>query len=706
LTQVRAATLPKTLAANPVLSTWLEFRSDGTVEVRIGKSELGQGIATAVADIAAVELDVDVSQVRMVAPTTHGPDEQRTSGSMSIVESGMSVRVACANARAIFTAAAARIWSVDAKDITVERGVLLHGPTGRQISYAALAADVDLDVPADPNMHPKRPDDVSVQHSGGRIDLPDKVWGKSSFIQDIRPPGMLHGRVVRPPSPGARLASLPAVDLPADVRLVRDGSFLGVVAGTERAAVRAAEVVFGAATWSERATLPDEDSLASYLRSAPCEVVVVAESGRRPARNAVRRTYSRPFLAHASMAPSCGLAQWQGGRLEVWSHTQGVYPLRSAIALALDLEADRITVNHVESAGCYGHNGSDDAAFDAVLLARAVPGRLVRVLWSRADELSWSPFGSAMLADVAATVDDTGDVSSWRCDVFSLGHTSRPGYGGGIPGFVAGLHVGTPLRSGPAVDPPPTRGGGTTRNAVPGYAFPAVDVRGHRVLDESLRTSALRSLGAHMNVFAIESFMDELALMHGVDPLGYRLRQLSDSRGRAVLERAAGLAAWGDAPLPEGRGRGLGYARYKGNGAYCAVVAEVDAFDDIAVRRLTIVVDVGRVVNTDGVANQVEGGAVQATSWTLKERVRFDRFRVTSRDWESYPILRFSEVPEVEVSIIDRPDEPSVGAGEVAQGPASAAIANAVAAAVGVRVRNLPITRAAVVMAIERDCGG
>ncbi len=607
----------------------------------------------------------------------------------------------CANARAIFTAAAARIWSVDAEDITVEHGVLLHAQTGRRTSYAVLAAEVDLNVVADPNVRPKRPEDVTVHYSGGRIDLPDKVWGRSRFIQDIRLPGMSHGRVVRPPSPGARLASLPGVDLPADVRLVRDGSFLGVVAGTERAAVRAAEAVRGAATWSERETLPDEDSLASYLRSSPREVVAVTESGRPPARNAVRRTYSRPFLAHASMAPSCGLARWEGDRLEVWSHTQGVYPLRAAIAVAIGLDEDRITVNHVESAGCYGHNGSDDAAFDAVLLAREVPGRLMRVLWTRADELSWAPFGSAMLADLEATVDDTGDVSSWRCDVFSLGHTSRPGYGGGIPGFVAGLHLERPLRSGPAVDPPPARGGGTTRNAVPGYAFPAVDVRGHRVLDESLRTSALRSLGAHMNVFAIESFMDELARRHDVDPLAYRLRQLADPRGRAVLERVATLAGWSGESLSDGHGRGLGYARYKGNGGYCAVVADVDAVDDIAVTRLTLVVDVGRVVNFDGVVNQVEGGAVQAVSWTLKERVRFDRIRVTSTDWESYPILRFSEVPEIEISVIDRPDEPSVGAGEIAQGPVSAAIANAVADAVGVRVRDLPITRASVIAAID-----
>lgn len=703
MTQTRVAALPKTLAANPTLSRWLTIRSDGFIEVRTGKAELGQGIATAIADIAAVELDVDVARIVMVAPTTHGPDEQRTSGSMSIVESGGSVRVVCANVRALFTAAAARKWSADVSDIVIVDGEFSHLPTGRKTSYSALASDVDLDVAADPDVVPKAPGAVRVQYSGGRLDLPDKVCGRARFIQDMRVSGMVHCRVVRPPSPGARLSSLAAVELPEGVQLVRDGSFLGIAAATERAAVRGSQIVRDAARWTEQETLPDEDDLAAYLRSAPHEVTDVVTSSLPEQPKTLRRSYFRPFLAHASMAPSCGLARWAPDRIEVWSHTQGVYPLRSAMAAALGIEAERITVSHVESAGCYGHNGSDDAAFDAVLMARAVPGKLVRVLWTRADELSWSPFGSPMLTDLAASVNDCGDVSSWRCDVFSLGHTSRPGYGGGIPGFVAGVHLDSPLRSGPAVDPPPNRGGGTTRNAVPGYDFPAVDVRGHRVLDESLRTSALRSLGAHMNIFAIESFMDELALECDTDPLEYRLRHLTDPRGRVALVRAAREAGWADATPPEGRGLGLGYARYKGNGGYCAVVAEVEAVDQIAVRRLTLVADVGRVVNYDGVVNQVEGGAVQAVSWTLKERVRFDRTRVTSTDWESYPILRFSEVPAIEVTVIDRPDEPSVGAGELAHGPVSAAIANAVVAATGVRVRDLPITRAAIVAAIDAD---
>ncbi|MBW8765404.1 MAG: xanthine dehydrogenase family protein molybdopterin-binding subunit, partial [Geodermatophilales bacterium] len=395
----------------------------------------------------------------------------------------------------------------------------------------------------------------------------------------------------------------------------------------------------------------------------------------------------------------CGVARWEpDGSLSVWSSSQGVHRLRDAIAQALALDPASVVVEHVENAGCYGHNAADDAAFDAVLLARAVPGRPVQVRWSRQDELTWAPFGSAMAVEVSAQLDDSSGVASWSYDDWSQGHTARPGYEG-VPGLLAGAHLAQPLPSPPAADPPEGAGGGSTRNAVPIYDVGSRRVRGHRVLSNAIRSSALRALGAHMNVFAIESFMDELASLAGRDPLDFRLRHLSDERARAVLTTAAEAAGWGGA-LPEGIGRGIGMARYKGRGAYCAVVAEVEAETDIRVRRLTIAVDVGRVINPEGVRMQLEGGAVQATSWTLKERVRFDRRRITSEDWESYPILRFSEVPEVDVHLLDRPELPSVGAGEAAQGPTAGAIANAVTAAVGVRVRDLPLTVEAVTAAI------
>jgi nicotinate dehydrogenase subunit B len=306
-----------------------------------------------------------------------------------------------------------------------------------------------------------------------------------------------------------------------------------------------------------------------------------------------------------------------------------------------------------------------------------------------------------MAVEVSAQLDDAGAIAVWTYDVWSQGHTARPGYRG-VSGLLAGRHLEPPLPSPPATDPPDAGGGGTTRNSVPLYDVGSRRIRGHRVEDDSIRSSALRALGAHLNVFSIESFVDELAGAAGRDPLEFRLAHLSDDRARAVLTTAATAAGWGE-PVPDGVGRGLGVARYKGRGAYCAVVAEVEAEHDIRVRRLTVAVDVGRVVNPDGVRFQIEGGAIQATSWTLKEQVRFDRRRITSEDWESYPILRFSEVPEVQVHIVDRPGLPSVGAGEAAQGPTAGALANAVAAAVGVRVRDLPLTTEAVTEAITRN---
>lgn len=647
-------TLPRSLAANPRLSDWVRLAADGTFEIRVGKVELGQGILTALAQIAADELDVPLDRIRMVPPgTAEGPDEGITAGSLSVAESGAALRQACAEVRAL-RAAGATTWDRDADGVASPKS-------------AAQLRVVGTSVP--------------------RLDLPDKVAGRPRYVHDLRLPGQLYGRVIRPPSPGARLVSVDTT-LPGTVV---DGSFLGVVAATEASVARAAEALASTARWAEADTLPDEDALASYLREGPLETSTVVDG--RVGEAAHRATYTRPFIAHASIAPSCAVAQWDGGTVRVWSHTQGPHPLRRAIAQALGLPAERVEVRHVEGAGAYGHNAADDAAFDAVLLARTVPGRPVQVRWSRRDELTWAPFGSAMVADVAATVDGAGMVTGWSYDVWSQGHVSRPGYAGS-PGLLAAAHLADPHPLPPPADPPLSRGAGIARNAVPIYAFPERSIRAHRALRAPLRSSSLRSLGAFLNVLAIESFMDELAAAAGRDPLDFRLAHLTDPRARAVLLAAAELGGWG------GGNRGLGLARYKERGAYCAVVAEVEAEHDVRVRRLAIAVDVGRVVNPDGVRNQIEGGAVQAASWTLKERVRFDRRRVTSTDWESYPILRFSEVPGVDVALLGRPDEPSVGAGEAAQGPTAAAIGNALAAAVGVRVRDLPLTRERVIAAI------
>lgn len=698
--------LPGNLQGNRRLSQWLRIASAGTVTVTPGKVEIGQGILTALAQIAAEELEVDLARIRLApAATPASPNEGVTSGSLSIQDSGTALRYACAEARAIYLAEAAAELGVDVGALKVEDGAI-SAPNGRHTSYWALADDALLEREATGATVPRAASAYRiVGQSMPRVDLPDKIFGLPRFIQDLVLPGMLYGQVVRPPSRAARLVSVDdavATTLQGVFAAVRDGSFLGVLAEREELAAQAAQALAASAKWDERDTLPDPDHLHAWLRAAPHDTKVVNERGAdakaKPLRT-LSATYTRPFTAHASIGPSCALAQWSGkDSIMVWSHSQGVYNLRADLALTLGLAPEAVVVRHVEGAGCYGHNPADDVALDAALLAREAGGRPVRVLWSREDELGWEPYGPAMAIDVSAGVDASGNVVQWTLENYSNGHTTRPGRAS-TPTLLAAGHLAKRFEMPVAINPP-LPGGGSERNAVPLYEFGSCRVVCHRVLDMPLRVSALRSLGALANVFAIESFMDELGHAAGADPVEYRLRHLADPRGRAVIEAAAQRAGWRAWPKAEGCGHGIGFAQYKNLGAYCAVVAEVEAQREIRVRRLVIAADVGLVVNPDGVANQLEGGATQAVSQTLKEVVRFDRRRVLSDTWEEYPILGFREAPEVVVEIMSRRDERSVGAGEAALGPTAAAIGNAVFNALAVRVRDLPITPERIVAAL------
>jgi nicotinate dehydrogenase subunit B len=707
------APLPDSLAANPVLARWLDFSRDGEVTIRTGKVEYGQGIWTALAQVAAEELQVGLARVR-VAPvsTSTSPDEGFTSGSRSVQDSGSALRQACALARELLLAAAAARLEVSPDALTVADGQIQADGRPAGLSYWSLAPARLLDraellAAGGRPVTARPPAEWTVAgRSAARIDLPDKVTGRPRYLHDLVLPDMAYGRVVRPPSPGAELADLPDPGLPAGVTLVRDGSFLGVVADTDRAALRAARRVSRAAEWRESPSLPEPGDLREFLLSGPSETQTVTdradEAAAATATQSLTAEFTRPFIAHASIAPSCAIARWDGGPVTVWSHSQGIFALRAAIAAGLGLDPGQVTVNHVEGAGAYGHNGADDVAMDAVLLARAVPGRPVRVLWSREDEMTWTPLGPAMLARLSAGLDAGGRIVAWRQDVWSNGFIGRPG-SGGEPRLLALTHIqgGRPMA--PAPDGPPTGAMGSTRNAVPGYQIPDLHVTRHRRLDMPVRTSSLRSLGAHLNVFAIESFMDELAAAAGADPVEFRLAHLADPRARRVLAEAARMAGWPGRDRGETTGYGVAVARYKGQAGYCAAVAEVEAGTDVRARRLWLAVDVGRVINPDGVINQVEGGAVQSASWTLREQVRFGRDGITSATWETYPILRFTEVPEVTVRIVDASGEPETGAGELAQGPVAGAIGNAVADAIGVRVRDLPLTRDQVARAIEQS---
>ncbi|HEX2552242.1 MAG TPA: molybdopterin cofactor-binding domain-containing protein [Microvirga sp.] len=700
---------PGNLTANPRLSQWLRVRPEGVVEVSPGKVEIGQGILTALAQIAADELDVDLARVRLVpASTAASPNEGVTSGSLSVQDCGVAVRFVCAEARALLLEAAAERLGVPADALGVEDGTVT-GPGNARTSYWELAGEVSLDRDATCRAAPKPADARRLAGaSAPRLDIPDKVFGARRFIHDMTLPGLLHGRVLRPDAPRARLEALDEAALrecEGVVAWVRDGSFLGIIAETEDAAASALERLRAAATWSAGEPLPDETDLRAWLKSQPTESKVVDARGTpRAGVRTLRRSYARPFIAHASIAPSCAIAQWQDGGVRVWSHCQGIYNLRADLALVLRLDPERIVVQHVEGAGCYGHNGADDVALDAALLARAVPGRPVRLQWTRADELARAPFGAAMAVEIEADLDGSGEIAAWRHALWSNGHVARPGRNA-IPTLLAAGEIAEPFPRFVATNPPLAGGGGADRNAVPLYDFPGSIVTNHRLLAMPLRTSSLRSLGAFANVFAVESFLDELAKERAEDPVALRLRHIAEPRARAVLEAAAARAGWRRGPRGSGRGEGVGLARYKNSGAWCAVVAEVEVEDEVRVRRLTIAVDVGEAVNPDGVVNQIEGGAIQAASWTLKEAVRFDAERVTSDHWDAYPILRFSEVPMVEVEILPRPHERPLGAGEAAHGPTAAAIGNAVFDALGVRVRDLPITRDRIIAAMETDPG-
>jgi CO/xanthine dehydrogenase Mo-binding subunit len=697
---------PGSLQKNPRLSQWLRLHGDGTVSVFIGKVEIGQGIVTALAQIAAEELGVAPERIRMIAADTAvSPDEGVTSGSLSVQDSGTALRRACAQARALLLERAAARLRVSAGDLRVEDGAVRAA--GRSTSFWECADDALLDIEVDETAALKSPRDYRlVGRSAPRLDLPDKIAGRPRFIQDMAPPGMLHGRVVRPPHGFAALTSLDdrkVKAMPGVAAVVIDGGFVGVIAEREEVAISAQRVLRREASWKDADPLPQD--VYAWLKQHAVEHRVVSEKADAEALSratkALQASYTKPYVSHAPIGPSCAIAQFQGDKLLVWSHSQGIFNLRRDLAMALGMREDAIVVRHAEGSGCYGHNGADDVALDAALLARAAGGRPVQVQWMRDDEFAWAPCGPAMALDLRAALDSQGNVVDWQHELWSNGHSGRPGRSDN-PALVAAWHLARPFKRPTAVNMP-LPAGAADRNAIPLYDFPNQRIVNNYVREMPVRTSALRSLGAYANVFAIESFMDELAEAAGSDPVGYRLRHLRDPRARAVIESVARRANWTDWTPADGRGHGIGFAKYKNLGAYCAVVAEVDVDHEVRVKRLLLAVDAGLIINPDGVINQIEGGAIQSASWTLKEQVKLDARGITSLGWEEYPILKFSEVPAVEVELIPRPEFPSVGAGEAAQGPTGAAIVNAVAHALGLRVRELPLTPERLIAAIERQ---
>lgn len=699
---------PGSLATAPFLDSWIRIDADGGITAFTGKAELGQGFKTAFQQIAAEQLDVAFESIKVVtADTGRTANEGYTSGSHSVQDSGTAILNAAAQARALLVAEAARRRNLPAGNFRTENGAVI-APDGQRLGYGDLVAGDMLHVQAQPTSSLKDPATFKIMGQPvPRVDIPAKVTGGAAYVQDMRLPGMVHARVVRPPSYGAQLTECDtsAVEkLPGVVKVIRDGNFLAVVANKEYQAIKAMAALSAAATWKETAGLPKQDDLPRVLLSLPSQdkIIFQASNPGVAGQKTLEASYTRPYQAHGSIGPSCAIAQSVNDAMTVWTHTQGVYPDRQGIAEMLRVPPASVRVIHVDGSGCYGHNGADDAAADAALIAREMPGVPVRVQWMREQEHAWEPFGPAMVTKLKASLDGTGAISDWNFEVWSNTHSMRPG---GAGSMLAAQHMSTPFAV-PAPKPLPLPEGGGDRNAIPIYKFSNARVVHHFIPDMPVRISAMRALGAYHNVFSIESFMDELAGAAGADPVEFRLRHLDDPRGRDVIEKAAQEFGWRKGQkAPPNRGYGFAFARYKNLAAYCAIASEVEVNRETGRPRLlraVAAVDSGQVVNPDGLVNQIEGAILQSMSWTLYEAVTFDDTRITSIDWQTYPILRFNAVPDsVKVHIIDRPGKPFLGSGETGQGPAAASIANAIADACGKRLRDLPLTRKKIKQAIE-----
>jgi nicotinate dehydrogenase subunit B len=706
---MNAAVLPGTLHDNPMLDRWVSFPAPGKVTVNTGRVELGQGVLTAMAQVAADELDVAMECVNVHSgDTVRAPNEGYTAGSQSIQTGAVAMRQACADVRGLFLDQAARIFGCKANELSVRDGSILRNGKSTGLDYWTLAGAIDLAVNATGSGIRKAVKDfTTIGEYSDRLDLPGKIFGDAVFIHDMKFDGMLHARVVRQPNHGAEIGTIdePAIRraAKAPIEFVRNGNFLAIIGDNETAVDLAGVAADSKVTWQNVEAPTPQQQEATWLLQRPTFDRLLGEPEPADAQGKERfdATFTRGYVAHASISPSCGLALYDGKQMKVWTHCQGVFPLRAALARALKLDAADILIQHVQASGCYGHNGADDAACDAAIIAMRKPGVPIRVRWRREEEFVHEPKSPSMVVKVRALLDENGKPSDWTQEIWSGNHNGRPGGGNHLLGEIA-LPDLTPLPQ--ANEVPEAAGGGATRNGDPLYAIPSRRIIHHTITETPIRVSALRGLGATANVFALESCIDELAERAGQDPVAYRLSISSDPRARAVIEKAAAMANWTpNAESGTGHGRGFAFARYKNKAAYCAVVVEIDVEESIAVRRVWCATDAGLVVSPDGALNQLEGGIIQAISWVIKEQVRFDNDApsgTSSFDWETYPVLKFSEVPEINMELINTKDEVPLGIGEVVGGPIAAAIGNAVSHALGTRIRDLPLTRERVMAAL------
>jgi nicotinate dehydrogenase subunit B len=701
-----AGSLPHFIVENPRLLDWFAFALPRKLTLKTGKVEIGQDILTALRQIAAEELELPLSLIEVLSGDTGAsPNEGPTVASLSIMMSGPAVRVAATEMRGrLFQAAAVRL-AVPVSQLSAIEGVFHVAGTATEENYWTVVGDVDLEEPINGAFPSRDPRAYSlVGTSPVSPDLVKKLSGPA-FIHDFSPPGMLHGRAVRQPHLEAKLVRFDGDRVRAIkgvVSLVHDGNFIGVVAESEDLLLAAMDRLERLVEWDLGET--DERGLSpmDYLNKGESIPVAVHEDFQDRHHNwQYAATFTKPLISHGSIGPSCAVACIENGTLTIWTHSQNVFALRTQVSRVIGIPESHVVVKHLPAAGCYGHNGADDVAMDAVLFARAVPGRPVRAQWSRRDELRAEPLSSPMRVAVSASLED-GRIVAWHLRTRSGTHVRRPGWDDEVNLLAAAALQSRPWPFHEPTDVPLNiGGGGGAKNSVAGYNFPQ-QVIYEFVPQLPFRVSSMRSLGAFANVLAIESSMDDLASLAERDPVEFRLAHLTNARSRKVIETVVAMSNW-HGTIEPGQAKGLGFAQFENEVSYCAVVAQVSVDEEVRLLRMWAAVDAGLAINPGGIVAQVEGGMIQAASWTLREAVPTEGRRIVSESWKDYPILRFNEIPEITVSVISNTSDPSLGVGEVAMGPTAGAIANAVARALGVRIRDLPITRDRIIETIMAD---
>tara|TARA_Y100000590_G_scaffold348397_2_gene399395 strand:- start:3469 stop:5559 length:2091 start_codon:yes stop_codon:yes gene_type:complete len=692
---------PSAFDSAPNVSNWFSFEDVGKIRMISGKVEIGQGINAAFIQIAAEELDVDPNRIEILAGDTRsGLDGGTTAGSKSMETEGIDLRKAASAAKVLLLEKAAELLQSDIKELDVDDGEIFLNKNPTNLTYWSISKEINFKQKVDKYTNPKQPHQRKL--SGKiikRFDLESKILGEHKFIHDLEFDEMLHARILRPPSVSSRLIKIDNKKIKKVKNLkhlVVNGSFVAVVAEEEVDVINVASRVSKLIEWSSTKT-KIKDPL-EFIKNTDAKIIESLNQGNVDIAEGDDFSVeaSRNFLCHASIGTCCAIAEWSGEKLSVYTHSQAVFPMKRTLASIFEKNEQDIDIIHYHGSGCYGHNGADDVALDAALIANELRGRPIRVVWTREDELCWSPLAPAMITTINAKVQDS-QISSFDINIKSPPHVKRPA-GKNAEYLLAASHIKKPFNAPDPIDTPLDSGGAADRNSKPLYNIPNIRITKQIIYDLPWRTSAMRGLGAFVNVYAIETLMDDIAISKDLDPLEFRIMHTDDKRIIDTITKVAELSNWGQ--NRPGYQKGLAFSRYKNSGAYCALVAEIKIDEHIELANAWAVVDAGEVISSDGIKNQIEGGIVQASSCTLIEEVTFDGEIITAKDWETYPILKFNQTPNINIEVIDRPDMPFLGVGEAAHGPTAAAISNAFNISTGIRLTQLPLTRERIIASI------